>query len=163
MRWIVQNGVLVSADDSFLYVADNNNNQSDGARKLWRFDKEVDGSLDIAPKTHLRLEDIRGPDGMTQDALGRIYVAAGVNRNKLPLETRLPTLREYSFFHPLGNGWDTCPYLMTKSPIVPSGSRSSHPLHHSWGTFGGPSEQLMKEPYHGQRPLLKFQTTADSC
>ena len=32
------NGVLVSADDKYLFVADNNNDDVGGARKLWRFD-----------------------------------------------------------------------------------------------------------------------------
>ena len=32
------NGVLVSPDDRYLFVADNNNNNVGGARKLWRFD-----------------------------------------------------------------------------------------------------------------------------
>ena len=97
------NGVLVSADDSFLYVADNNNNQSDGARKLWRFDKEADGSLDISSqKLIFDWKTSRGPDGMTQDALGRIYVAAGVNRNKLPHETRLPYPAGIFVFSPSG-------------------------------------------------------------
>src|SRR5262249_6716362 len=32
------NGVLVSADDRYLYVADNNNDTVGAARKLWRFD-----------------------------------------------------------------------------------------------------------------------------
>ena len=90
---------------------------------------------------------------MTQDALGRIYVAAGVNRNKLPHETRLPYPAGIFVFSPSGNGWDTCPYLMTKSPIVPSGIPIFAPFTSQLGDICGPSEQLMKEPYHGQRPL----------
>lgn len=31
------NGILVSADDRHLFVADNNNDSVTGARKLWRF------------------------------------------------------------------------------------------------------------------------------
>src|ERR1700730_17139292 len=42
------NGVLVSPDDKFLYVADNNNNNLGGARKLWRFGLHPDGSIDPA-------------------------------------------------------------------------------------------------------------------
>ena len=38
------NGLLVSADDRWLYVADNNNNNLGGARKLWRFRLRPDGS-----------------------------------------------------------------------------------------------------------------------
>src|SRR5262245_3008472 len=37
------NGVLVSADDKYLFVADNNNDTVGGARKLWRFDLQKDG------------------------------------------------------------------------------------------------------------------------
>ncbi|MGB0421280.1 MAG: SMP-30/gluconolactonase/LRE family protein [Limisphaerales bacterium] len=84
------NGVLVSADDRFLYVADNNN-RSQGARKLWRFDKLSDGTLKLSSKTLIfDWKTSRGPDGMAQDALGRLYVAAGINHNKPPHETRLP-------------------------------------------------------------------------
>ncbi|MBT5925617.1 MAG: SMP-30/gluconolactonase/LRE family protein, partial [Verrucomicrobia bacterium] len=32
----------------------------------------------------------RGPDGMVQDSLGRIYVAGGLNKDNLPHETKLP-------------------------------------------------------------------------
>ena len=35
------NGVLVSPDDKYLYVADNDNNHDNGARKLWRFDLQA--------------------------------------------------------------------------------------------------------------------------
>ena len=96
------NGVLVSADDSFLYVADNNNNQSDGARKLWRFN-EVDGSLDISSqKLIFDWKTSRGPDGMTQDAGTHSPLTAGVNRNKLPHETRLPYPAGIFVFSPSG-------------------------------------------------------------
>src|SRR5262249_26012882 len=37
------NGILVSPDDQYLFVADNNNNRVGGARKLWRFDLKTDG------------------------------------------------------------------------------------------------------------------------
>jgi gluconolactonase len=43
------NGILVSPDDRYLYVADNYNNRTGGARKLVRFDLKADGT--IAPKT----------------------------------------------------------------------------------------------------------------
>src|SRR5439155_23106322 len=41
------NGVLVSADDRYLFVADNNNDTAGGARKLWRFNLAKDGTLDF--------------------------------------------------------------------------------------------------------------------
>jgi sugar lactone lactonase YvrE/dienelactone hydrolase len=81
------NGVLVSADDRYLFVADNNNDTVDGARKLWRFDLKPDGTVD--PKSRKLLYDWgkgRGPDGIKQDAKGRLYVAAGLNKPNPPAE-----------------------------------------------------------------------------
>ena len=80
------NGVLVSADDRFLYVADNNNNTKHGARKLYRFDLN-DGAVDL--KSRKLLYDWgegRGPDGLKQDKKGRLYVAAGLNKANPPYE-----------------------------------------------------------------------------
>jgi gluconolactonase len=72
------NGVLVSAGDRCLYVADNNNDRVGGARKLWRFDLRPDGSVDLASKKLLHdWGKGRGPDGLKQDVAGRLYVAAG--------------------------------------------------------------------------------------
>ena len=81
------NGVLVSADDKHLYVADNNNNNLGGARKLWRFDLNKDGS--VGAKSRKLIYDWgtgRGPDGLKQDAKGRLYVAAGLNKPSPPFE-----------------------------------------------------------------------------
>ncbi len=72
------NGVLVSAGDRHLYVADNNNDKVGGARKLWRFDLRPDGSVDLQSKKLLHdWGKGRGPDGLKQDVRGRLYVAAG--------------------------------------------------------------------------------------
>ena len=74
------NGVLVSAGDRYLYVADNNNDKVGGARKLWRFDLRPDGGVDLAGKKLLYdWGKGRGPDGLKQDVRGRLYVAAGRN------------------------------------------------------------------------------------
>lgn len=74
------NGVLVSADDKYLFVADNNNDAVGGARKLWRFPLKPDGTVDAAGKKLLYdWGNGRGPDGLKQDAKGRLYVAAGRN------------------------------------------------------------------------------------
>jgi gluconolactonase len=81
------NGVLVSADDKYLFVADNNNDKPGGARKLWRFDLKPDGSVD--PKSQKLLHDWgkgRGPDGVKQDSKGRLYVAGGLNKPNPPAE-----------------------------------------------------------------------------
>jgi gluconolactonase len=81
------NGVLVSADDRFLYVADNNNNAVGGARKLWRFNLRPDGSVDAGSRQLLYDWGTgRGPDGLKQDRLGRLYVAAGLNKPHPPFE-----------------------------------------------------------------------------
>jgi gluconolactonase len=81
------NGVLVSAGDRYLYVADNNNDAAGGARKLWRFDLKKDGSVDLASKRLLYDWDKgRGPDGVKQDRAGRLYVAAGLNKPNPPAE-----------------------------------------------------------------------------
>jgi sugar lactone lactonase YvrE/dienelactone hydrolase len=80
------NGVLVSADDKFLFVADNNNGPG-GARKLWRFDLKPDGTVE--PKSQKLLYDWgkgRGPDGIKQDSKGRLYVAGGLNKPNPPAE-----------------------------------------------------------------------------
>jgi gluconolactonase len=81
------NGVLVSAGDKYLYVADNRNNAVGGARKLWRFDVREDGSVDTASKKLLHDWGTgRGPDGIKHDIKGRLYVAAGLNRPNPPFE-----------------------------------------------------------------------------
>lgn len=81
------NGVLVSADDRYLYVADNNNDTVTGARKLWRFDLNKDGSVKLASKKLMYdWGKGRGPDGVKQDQKGRLYVAAGLNKPNPPAE-----------------------------------------------------------------------------
>ncbi len=81
------NGVLVSADDKSLYVADNNNNTSGVVRALWRFDLKPDGSIDAASKKKLYdWGNGRGPDGVKQDQKGRLFVAGGLNKPNPPHE-----------------------------------------------------------------------------
>jgi len=86
------NGLLVSAGDRYLYVADNNNNTKGGARKLWRFDLRRDGSVDRQSRKLLfDWETSRGPDGLKEDATGRLYVAGGLkgrNQYELPEKYR---------------------------------------------------------------------------
>ncbi len=82
------NGLLVTPDDRYLFVADNNNNDVDGARKLWRFELQENGTVDI--KTQTLVHDwgkSRGPDGMVLDQRGNLYVAGGTNKPNLPAET----------------------------------------------------------------------------
>jgi gluconolactonase len=81
------NGILVSADDRRIFIADNNNSAKDGARKLWRFDLSADGT--VAPASKKLLYDWgsgRGPDGLKQDQKGRLFVAGGLNKPNPPFE-----------------------------------------------------------------------------
>lgn len=94
------NGLIITPDDKYLYVADNNNNVEGGARKLFRF--EMDAKRGIAKlETQTLIHDwntTRGPDGMKLDVQGRLYVAAGINQANLPFETaEKPTAGIYVF------------------------------------------------------------------
>ncbi|MCB1100592.1 MAG: SMP-30/gluconolactonase/LRE family protein [Verrucomicrobiae bacterium] len=83
------NGVLISKDQKWMFVADNNNNTIDGARRLYRFAFN-DTTSEIDPASRQLLFDWgsgRGPDGMTQAASGVLYVAAGRTRPNHPDET----------------------------------------------------------------------------
>jgi len=96
------NGVLVTPDDRYLYVADNNNDIG-GARILYRFELQADGSVDVDTRvTIYDWQTGRGPDGMAQDIDGRLYVAAGLNRPKPPHETAVKHLGGVYVFSPDG-------------------------------------------------------------
>lgn len=82
------NGLVVTPDDRFLFVADNNNNKVGGARKLYRFELQADGS--VVPNSRKLIfdwGDSRGPDGMELDTAGRLFVAGGINKPAPPFET----------------------------------------------------------------------------
>lgn len=105
------NGVLVSGDGKYLYVADNNNDVVGGARKLWRFDLRKDGSVDL--KSQKLLHDWgkgRGPDGIKQDQLGRLYVAGGLNKPHPPTEPATDVKGGIYVFSPEGK-------LLTMLPV----------------------------------------------
>ena len=85
------NGILVSPDDKHLFVADNNNNNVGGARKLWRFDLNGDGSVNVSSrKLIFDWKTSRGPDGLKMDTKNRLFVAAGLNKANPPFETVEP-------------------------------------------------------------------------
>ncbi|MEM7476348.1 MAG: SMP-30/gluconolactonase/LRE family protein [Planctomycetota bacterium] len=97
------NGIAITSDERYLFVADNNNNNIGGARKLWRFDMKADGSIDAATQTLIYdWGPTRGPDGMKLDTAGRLYVAAGRNQPKLPFETADPISAGIYVFSPEG-------------------------------------------------------------
>lgn len=91
------NGLAITPDDKYLYVAENTNNVIDGPRKLWRFTLNTDGG--IGPqKLIYDWKKTRGPDGIKLDSAGRIFVAAGLNRQNPPYETQSqPTAGIYVF------------------------------------------------------------------
>jgi len=93
------NGIVITPDDKYMFVADNNNNTVGGARKLWRFDLRQDGTVDFSTqKLVYDWQGTRGPDGMKLDAAGRLFVAAGLNRQNPPYETQdQPTAGIYIF------------------------------------------------------------------
>jgi gluconolactonase len=81
------NGVLVSADDRFLFVADNCNDVLGGARKLWRFELQPNGTVAAGSQTLIHdWKESRGPDGLKQDVAGNLYVAGGTSQSKPPFE-----------------------------------------------------------------------------
>ena len=103
------NGLIVTPDDRFLFVADNNNGPG-GSRKLWRFELRPDGSVDRT--TQKLIHDwgtTRGPDGMKLDQQGRLYVAAGLNRPNLPQETAIKPTAGIYVFSPGGELITFCP------------------------------------------------------
>jgi gluconolactonase len=74
------NGLFVAPGDKLLYVADNNNNNVGGARKLFSFTLKPDGTIDAkSRKLIFDWKDGRGPDGLKMDRAGRLYVAGGRN------------------------------------------------------------------------------------
>jgi gluconolactonase len=82
------NGIAVSADDQFLIVADNANDNPGDNRKLWRFNLNPDGS--VYPASRKLLFDWgtdRGPDGIAIDTNNTIYATAGLNHPALPAQT----------------------------------------------------------------------------
>ena len=93
------NGIVITPDDTTLYIADNNNDIPGGARKLWRFTLTPEGTVEQDSRKLIHdWKQTRGPDGMKLDVEGRLYVAAGLNRQNPPHETQdQPTAGIYVF------------------------------------------------------------------
>ena len=83
------NGVLVSRNQKYIWVAGNNNNNAGGERKLFRFERMACcGSILVETKEMIfDWGDGRGPDGMVQDVKGNVYVAGGLNKEDAEHET----------------------------------------------------------------------------
>lgn len=104
------NGVLVTPDDRYLFVADNNNNEVGGARKLWRFRLNNDGSVSrSSQKLIYDWQTGRGPDGMAIDEYGTLYVAGGRTNANLPAETAAPFVGGVYVFSPTGEYLERLP------------------------------------------------------
>ncbi|GAB5562702.1 MAG: SMP-30/gluconolactonase/LRE family protein [Synoicihabitans sp.] len=82
------NGIALSADEKYLFVADNANGRPQGNRVLWRFELNANGSLDLRSQTSLfdwgNSGSDRGPDGMAVGKDGKLYVTAGLNFSDKP-------------------------------------------------------------------------------
>lgn len=82
------NGIAISPDQKYLYIADNKNDRPTDNRRLWRFDLNEDGSVDnSSQKLLFDWGTDRGPDGMAIDSDGRLYVTAGFNYPDPPAQT----------------------------------------------------------------------------
>ena len=82
------NGIAVSPNDGYLFVADNNNDKIGNNQKLWRFNLLKDGSVELTSRKELfDWGSERGPDGMAIDVANRLYVAAGFNHSDTAAQT----------------------------------------------------------------------------
>ena len=93
------NGLVVSPDDSTLYVIETAQ-QEGGARMIRAFDLAEDGSASNMRVFH-DFYPGRSGDGMTVDSAGNLYVAAGLNRLRGTSET-LDTVAGVHVFSPDG-------------------------------------------------------------
>ena len=74
------NGIVVSADDTRLYVADSYP-PPNNYRKIHVFDLKPDGSIGNG-RTHYDFGTVRGADGISIDVQGNLYAAAGSGATK---------------------------------------------------------------------------------
>lgn len=98
------NGIGISKDQKYLFVADNNSDMN-GSRKMLRFDLNADGS--VAPESSKELFDWktdRGPDGFDIGSDGKLYVTAGLNYPFLPANTSIEYKAGIYVIDPEGDG-----------------------------------------------------------
>ncbi len=152
------NGLVVTPDDRFLYVADNNNSAG-GARKLYRFALQPNGSVDATSQTLIYdWGTTRGPDGMKLDEAGRLYVAAGRNEARLPDETADPATAGIYVFSPQGKLIEFVPIPRDETTNCGFGGRDRKTLYITAGgslwsirpLFPASSYELTMEPIHSQ-------------
>lgn len=79
------NGIVVSPDDTTLYVIETQQSEG-GARLIRAFDLAADGTASNSRVFH-DFYPGRSGDGMTIDSVGNLYVAAGLNRLRGTSET----------------------------------------------------------------------------
>ena len=93
------NGIVISPDDTTLYVIETEQ-QEGGARMIRAFDLAPDGTASNSRVFH-DFYPGRSGDGMTIDSEGNLYVAAGLNRLRGTSET-LDTVAGVHVFSPSG-------------------------------------------------------------
>ena len=93
------NGIVISPDDTTLYVIETEQ-QEGGARMIRAFDLAPDGTASNSRVFH-DFYPGRSGDGMTIDSAGNLYVAAGLNRLRGTSET-LDTVAGIHVFSPSG-------------------------------------------------------------
>ncbi len=93
------NGIVISPDDTTLYVIETEQ-QEGGARMIRAFDLAPDGTASNSRVFH-DFYPGRSGDGMTIDSEGNLYVAAGLNRLRGTSET-LDTVAGIHVFSPSG-------------------------------------------------------------
>src|SRR5262249_54074931 len=84
------NGVLVSPDDGYLYVADNNNDMRGGARKLWRFALRPEGNRWPGKKKASFARGERAAAGPVKNGTRGAASAGPGNKKTKPRHSNLP-------------------------------------------------------------------------
>lgn len=156
------NGLVVTANDKLLFVADNNNSQG-GARKLWRFELTPEGTVNFTTQTLIYdWGTTRGPDGMKLDVAGNLYVAAGLNRPNLPHETADPPTAGIYVFSPTGKLLDFAPIPRDETTNCGFGGGLENLVRHCRGKFVESSDQVSRGKHlvpPGQRAVIGLRTS----